>query len=745
MIFVANNSKINNMSTKEIISESNKIRRNIEESRIREVFLMMRNLALQLKNWQINDELDRIENTYKFMIHYMIEGVEDPEREKQFQTLTENLYRLNDRIEMELLKKSDFGVYFSSLRTFEVRKNTFAELLSKYDNCHSKCDLLVESNSYDITLFKEREDSLKDIFNYIWLTQHLSSSDYDLVNSVILEEEKDDILKCQIVSALFLGLLQYYDYRKFSLILSMCINPIDYRVVARAMVCLLLILSIHKDRIKRDETILAKLQSLSDSAELMKELKNVVFDLIRTRDTDRISKKMKEEILPELMNLQPKIINRFKGLNSEADLMSIEENPEWEELLNKSNLKNKIEELTEMQKDGGDVMMVAFSNLKNFAFFNSVSNWFLPFTSNHSELNFADNRRFSDKLSFMIENSMMCDSDRFSFMLAVSKMPQAQREMIIGQIDSHLSQMDEEHRASIQSIKTSNISTEVSKYVKDIYRFFKLYINKKGFYDPFKLPINFIHIPCLSNYLSSEENLSVLGEFYFNKGYYRDACELFTRMSEQYGANDVLYQKIGYCYQSEKEYDRALEYYLKSELLSSDSKWLIKKIAYCYKSIRNYNKSVEYYRKAIENEPENLSLELNLGHCLLECGQIEAALKSYYKVEYLDEQGRKALRPIAWCEFISGNYEKSEKYYNKILKESESSQDYINAAHLYFAKRDTRKALGLYKESLNYGNNDLNELIDSINSDRKYLIEQGLDGQEISIMIDKILYDMKLS
>ena len=44
----------------------------------------------------------------------------------------------------------------------------------------------------------------------------------------------------------------------------------------------------------------------------------------------------------------------------------LENNPEWEEMLEKNGLADKMRELTEMQSEGADLMMVTFSNLKGF-------------------------------------------------------------------------------------------------------------------------------------------------------------------------------------------------------------------------------------------------------------------------------------------------------------------------------------------------------------------------------------------
>ncbi|MDE7154851.1 MAG: hypothetical protein K2N79_01010, partial [Muribaculaceae bacterium] len=67
-----------------------------------------------------------------------------------------------------------------------------------------------------------------------------------------------------------------------------------------------------------------------------------------------------------------------------ADISELEENPEWMEVLEKSGVADRLKEMTEIQEEGGDVFMSTFSNLKNYTFFNEISNWFLPFPAESS-------------------------------------------------------------------------------------------------------------------------------------------------------------------------------------------------------------------------------------------------------------------------------------------------------------------------------------------------------------------------
>ena len=164
-------------------------------------------------------------------------------------------------------------------------------------------------------------------------------------------------------------------------------------------------------------------------------------------------------------------MKKLKNVSEESDIEMLDINPEWEELLNKNGLGDKLKELTEMQMEGGDVMMVAFSNLKTFPFFNTVGNWFLPFSSNHSEVVESAGTHFASFSQILDMEGVMCDSDKYSFALSIGKMPDAQRNMIAERIDSQMSQLKE--AIGDRNLKSSvpEFDGEVTRYVRDIYRF----------------------------------------------------------------------------------------------------------------------------------------------------------------------------------------------------------------------------------------------------------------------------------
>ena len=730
------------MNKLEIFKSTNRVRKLLKERRLKEAFALLNELNCKVENWQVGEELRRMEETYRYMIHYMMEGMDDPHRESLYADLTERLAIMTNEVERTLQAKfASSSLYLNLYRTHSQRQLSLRETINHYHVLNEKAELSAEVGIDDNGITADKERALIDVFDSIWLNLHLSDKDAALMEEVLTSQRYSYELKCQAISALMMSLLQCYDSGKLMLLLGVYDTVADRNIAMRALVVAIICLYTYRDKVADNATLINRLTALTDRADFQSDVKSIIFDLIRTRDTDRINKKMKEEVIPEIMKLQPEIMKRFKGTekDAEVDINNMEENPEWAELLDKSGLNSKLKELSEMQLEGGDVFMIAFSNLKNFSFFNKVSNWFLPFSTAHSELSNLRALNNDNLMGIICGDSIMCDSDKYSFGLSVAQMPEAQRSMMIQQFDAQFEQINQHRENSLQLSLTADHKTEATKFIRDIYRFFKLFNRRSEFNDPLRQPINFVYMPVIADMLGTDDNLRLIGEFYFTRGYYSDASALFKMIESKGLSDELILQKIGYCYQSLKEYDQALDYYKKAEILNPDNSWLVKKIALCHKNLGQWQQAAVYYEKALERNDSNLNLVMNLGHCLLQSGEIERAVKCYYKVEYLDEKSTRAVRPIAWCEFELGQYDNSERYYKRVLEDNPTAQDYMNAGHLMLATGRRKEALSHYSQSLRLSSKE--EFIKSLLEDSKHLAKGGIEERDIPILIDKLLYD----
>ena len=138
---------------------------------------------------------------------------------------------------------------------------------------------------------------------------------------------------------------------------------------------------------------------------------------------------MNDEIIPEMLKFTSQSLNDKKGdLNAE----DLDFNPEWEEYMKESGIDNKIKEISELQLEGADVLMGTFANLKSFPFFNKMSNWFIPFYNDNSNIaTVFEDQETGETFKNMFETSrFMCNSDKYSFCLSILMLPHNQRSMM---------------------------------------------------------------------------------------------------------------------------------------------------------------------------------------------------------------------------------------------------------------------------------------------------------------------------
>lgn len=719
----------------------NKINVLLDNGSLHEAFALLKDNLTVFSDPYVSDKLNKLEETYKYMIHYLVEGYADKGRDEMLSELINDLRTINDSILRNSIMADSPDVYSSTKRFGNIRKVSLYQRLENYIDAYSNAMLAAGTDSAS-QYQKKSEEALDALFSYVWTMFGAREEEYRFLSKAVTEYDHPFAFKAQMISALLLGCLSYYDKNAFTALIDIYEADIDQKLSARALTAIVLVVASNPERIKKDPKLKARLSLWQDSIISYRRLREVLMNVIRTRDTERISSKMKNEVLPELMKLRPDILNKLKNVSEESDMEMLDINPEWEEILNKNGLGDKIKELTEMQMEGADVMMVAFSNLKNFPFFNTVSNWFLPFTNNHSEIASLSNEfgAFNELLDM---DGVMCDSDRYSFAFSLNKMPEAQRKMMTERMNEQMTQLKEVMADRKLKSSVPEFDSEVTKYVRDIYRFFKLFRRKADFNDPFKNPIDFRSLPFLNDVLSDMEIVNLVGEFYFKRGYYAEALPMLMLIEKENPQDNLLWEKIGYCHNALNNVSEAILWYKKAELLNPESLWLIKKLAVCYRMTGKYSDAAEYYAKALEADPDNYSLLMSAGNCLLEAGDYQAAIANYYHADYVKPERLSSWRALGWAELLNGNKLKSLGYYEKIIGSGNATaNDNLNAGHLYYLTGNLKKAVGCYKTCACAKGFGMKKLEESIHEDLDTIEKAGGNAQELNLLLDKVKYDL---
>lgn len=721
------------MTIQEITKAYHRITGSLDSRELKNAFDYLQGLIAGIRDYSFQDKLNELQETYKYMLRYRTEGVKDPMQEQIYRNLLASAYELADQVKQKGLALESPLAYYSRRRTLKAQPHlTYSHLHRQMARPEGTADPGVQYESALATLFQK-----------IWVSGPLHADDVAALKAILNDHSLPFTAGNQIISALMLGLQEAFDKEKLLLLLDVA-RLVDEERRVRALIGILLTLYRYRKRTDLYPQIHDRLEIVADEfPNFTGALRTITLRFILARETEKITRKLQDEIIPEMMKLSPKISRKINLKDLTPEQLGDEMNPEWQEMLSHSELGKKMEEFSELQQEGADVMHSTFVHLKSFPFFRELSNWFLPFTTEHSMLGdrLRKNPAEQQMLDSMTIAAFMCNSDKYSLYFSMMQLPEEHRKMMMNQFDSQASELIQQSKEELIS-KRGKLEIIAGQYIQDLYRFYKLYPGHLDFDDIFTYPLDFHHLPILQPYFSDEESRATVAEFYLRKNYFADALQVYESLAATNTGNDILFQKIGYCKQMNGDLKGALEAYLRADLLNTDSKWTIRRIAGCYRQLKQPEEALKYYHRYEALSPDNLSVQISIGHCHLELKNYTEALKYFFKVDYLDGKSQKAWRPIAWCSFLTGKYDQARNYYKKILDAQPTVQDFLNAGHTEWALQHLKGALAFYRRAVEAEGGDFLKFQEQFNQDIPDLIVAGIEEAEVPLMLDQLRYTL---
>ncbi|MDR2469749.1 MAG: tetratricopeptide repeat protein [Tannerella sp.] len=704
------------MTEKEIYALHAQIIQALDEGALKAAFELIQTLISGAQAYDFQHELSRLQETYRYLLHYYVEGNEDPTRAEIYVDIRTGAWELADRITHFILTPFAQHIYYVNRRTISLHllePDDFIRLLPV---------------QYEAEDRKPFDDTLHQLFLKLWTTPFLSDAHMLTIRKALTDQTFPLPAKCQIISAILLGLQMSFDAKKISLLFDAAADR-EMEIRVRALTGICLTLSIYRQRTDYYPAIRHRLETLADEFDLGRMLQTIILRFILARETEKVTHKL-HDILPEMT----KFVSKSNLTDMLSELAGEGVNPEWQD----EQIYKKMEEYSNLLDEGLDVMHSTFIHLKYFPFFHQISNWFLPYSADYSA--FADRPDAGDTaLKSLMRFPFLCNSDKYSFIFCLFNFPEKQREDVIGQL-REANSMNELHTQEWQN-KIDLAESITGQYVQDLYRFYKLHPHRAEFKDIFsRTTLDFHRIPLLQPYFSDTEILPNIAGLYLRKEYYEDALTIYAQLLEGQ-SDEMLYQKAGYCKQMTGDLQGALTAYLRSELLNPDSKWLVRRIADCYRSLKQPEEAIKFYLRYEQISPDSIPALLCIGHCYLELKNYDDALKYYFKASYLEPKNPRVQRAVAWCSFLAGKYEQARNYYRKILDGQPQEQDYLNAGHTEWALRNISAALTFYASAI-FASGGWKKFLTLFNQDISDLTHAGIKDVEIRWMLD-CLHDRK--
>lgn len=630
-------------------------------------------------------DLDRTAETYSHMRRYLLEGNSDPQREAIYRDIKESL-KETGRNYLFIYNENRLDPFFGEYRLAKVRHTSLVDLAAEYEKIEYHLSMARETEADPLPFLKKREELTDTIFRRIWSLPPWAAEERKEIERMLKmqptegDNEQLHILKAQIISALMLGLLKFNDPAKFLLLVNAYLSWLDdERLEARALTAIVLVLHRWGQSAVATPEIRMALESLLDSIMTYTRIHDVVMTLIRTYDTDRVSREVKDAFDTTMREMDPELLERLRRRGMSPDAAETGYNPEWEKFMGNKDIEEKMQNINDMQLEGLDVMMQTFARLKHFPFFRSVSNWFVPFSTHHSVAAPLFENFNEEGFCTMADATEMCSGDRFSFVLGILQMPETNRDMLASNVNASLEAM-RDHVTDRENVRRRSLfATEVLSFARDIYRFTKLYPKHSDYPDPFEEAIDFLSLPVVGGLLQENEFIGKAADFYFDHGYPYFALPLYGQLAAEGVADRSMYEKMGFCHQRQGDYSKALENYERADLFSTDedpsSSWLIKRLAFCNKALGRYGEAAAYYEKLLQRNPDDVGTEFHIGSMRLRSGDIKSARELISKVKYLapDHKGNNRLyaRLKGHDAFLKGNYREALKLYEEARGEQD--------------------------------------------------------------------------
>jgi tetratricopeptide (TPR) repeat protein len=739
------------MDVAKIIQQHKKLNRLVSEKRIKQSLDLMSDMLTNSSSGDFRDEYGNISMTYKNMLIYTIDGIEDPERNKIYLKLIQSILSLADRVKQDILSRnSGWHTYWVKQQAEKEMKLSGKTIVESADDLMFKSDLDEWLKISTETIQNPHSNPtathhklIRNIFNHLWLTDYYGEAEKSLVD-IILKSGNFRWHETSIfTTAITLSAFRTWQSDKFFHLIDLYQSG-EEKIVERALAGLVLTLYYYNGRILMYPEIIEKIKELSEKSFFREQCRIIVLQTIRSRETENLGKKLHDEILPKVEKLKPMIEEKL-DLENILPHKGDEKNPDWSDMFSESDeIFKTMEELTKLQMEGADVYMSAFANMKHFDFFKDFQNWFVPFYQNHETIEDLQNDEIlgpgaNDLAEALYKTPFICNSDKYSLLLNLKYLPPSQKTMMLRIFKMELEglqQMNEEESATDPH---RNFRINVTQYLQDIYRFFKLSPYRKEFEDIFLGKLDIYNSQFFRLVFKGTDAETGLADYFFSKNFYDDALALYTKQALSKPDDAQLYEKIAYCYQEKKDFENALKNYQRAELIDRKP-WTIKKTGLCLRKLGRKEESLEYYLQASDMEPENLHTQMMVGHCYLDLKNYEEALKYYFRIEYSDPGNLKILRPIAFCYFALGEFEDSEKYYDRLAAIKLNGHDLINRGHLALCRGNKREAINFYRQSIQSGELTKDQFLEIFAEDSDILLLLGVKKDDLPIITDYLLF-----
>ena len=746
-----------------------------------------------------------VKNDYRLMQDAMMRGLRDDKIDEVYADIMRKVYGagLDVLIEEKVKRYSSFAYARVSAQQTEAHPDAVRTVLEAYVQDMAMMAFEPE-NTRKAKMEKLTADHhayMKQLFNALLVAPMWNdrrAADFaDLLLSPTID--RDDALL--LVSAVMLATMNVNDPYKWDMLAEVYVRATDKVLKMRALVGWVLSLPYDPRGPRLFPFVQERIKAMLADKTTLKQMLDMQMQMLFCCNADADNEEIQRNIMPTLIKNTNLQMTRLGIVEKEDDPMKDIMDPNAAER-DMEEMERKYRKMMDMQKQGSDIYFGGFSKMKTFPFFNDLCNWFAPFNAAHPALGAARERLAgSTFLNNLMENGPFCDSDKYSFALAIAqimdRMPDNVKEML---------NSDATFGPTVSKEEQENPAYICRSYLQSLYRFFRLYRSKRDFLNPFildELEDNDGNALFMSYKLLAcpemEENAAALCGFLLKR---KMMPELRTMaLCYKSSQNPRLVRFLALVPMTDGKWQEAYDLFA-SVPEDQHTEESLRGMAHCCMSLKRFGEAVAIYRRLLAMHPDSFSYQLNLAVCLMSsdafsscgdaaasscdaassCGDasscdaasslggkvearpnkvVEEGTKLLYKLDYEHPNNANVRRVLAWCMMLQGNFDKAIDIYTRLLSQPDAvSADRLNAAYAHWLSRNVACAVALLREYCNLCEQEEAEakeaakkqgrrceptksrnyrLVEDFTKDADLLSKYGISLTERKIMVDIVL------
>ena len=679
-----------------------------------------------------------VKNDYRLMQDAMMRGLRDDKIDEVYADIMRKVYGagLDVLIEEKVKRYSSFAYARVSAQQTEAHPDAVRTVLEAYVQDMAMMAFEPE-NTRKAKMEKLTADHhayMKQLFNALLVAPMWNdrrAADFaDLLLSPTID--RDDALL--LVSAVMLATMNVNDPYKWDMLAEVYVRATDKVLKMRALVGWVLSLPYDPRGPRIFPFVQERIKAMLADKTTLKQMLDMQMQMLFCCNADADNEEIQRNIMPTLIKNTNLQMTRLGIVEKEDDPMKDIMDPNAAER-DMEEMERKYRKMMDMQKQGSDIYFGGFSKMKTFPFFNDLCNWFAPFNAAHPALGAARERLAgSTFLNNLMENGPFCDSDKYSFALAIAqimdRMPDNVKEML---------NSDATFGPTVSKDEQEDPAYICRSYLQSLYRFFRLYRSKRDFLNPFildELEDNDGNALFMSYKLLAcpemEENAVALCGFLLKRKMMRELMSM--AICYKSSQNPRLVRFLALVPMTDGKWQEAYDLFA-SVSEDQHTEESLRGMAHCCMSLKRFGEAVAIYRRLLAMHPDSFSYQLNLAVCLMSsdafssCGDVasscdasscgassslggkvearpnkvvEEGTKLLYKLDYEHPDNANVRRVLAWCMMLQGNFDKAIDIYTRLLSQPDAvSADRLNAAYAHWLSRDVARAVALLREYCN--------------------------------------------